>query len=139
MIRRPPRSTLTDTRFAYTTLVRSPAERAVAPDEKGADGGGRGGIVEAGIHAADHQQEDDQHRDDAEARSHELRPVAGAAARPRAGPYRDVDRYGKQEQGNRHAARQQGGHDHGDVVGYEDDGVDAWHHRGRYEDAEDAV
>src|SRR3546814_9724789 len=32
MIRRPPRSTRTDTLFPYTTLFRSPVSRAAAPD-----------------------------------------------------------------------------------------------------------
>src|SRR3546814_7705054 len=36
MIRRPPRSTRTDTRFPYTTLFRSPGERASAACDGGA-------------------------------------------------------------------------------------------------------
>src|SRR3546814_587564 len=46
MIRRPPRSTRTDTLFPYTTLFRSPGEHALQParDETGAQrlGGGLG-------------------------------------------------------------------------------------------------
>src|SRR3546814_12406421 len=36
MIRRPPRSTRTDTLFPYTTLFRSPVWRAKTPDERAA-------------------------------------------------------------------------------------------------------
>src|SRR3546814_14039801 len=50
MIRRPPRSTLTDTLFPYTTLFRSPharryarqdRSRTAAPECRGVDAGGR--------------------------------------------------------------------------------------------------
>src|SRR3546814_13915953 len=37
MIRRPPRSTRTDTLFPYTTLFRSPEAQARAPEEEGGD------------------------------------------------------------------------------------------------------
>src|SRR3546814_11368100 len=46
MIRRPPRSTRTDTLFPYTTLFRSPPERAPSPpvgDHNGAPRACRGG------------------------------------------------------------------------------------------------
>src|SRR3546814_12051910 len=45
MIRRPPRSTRTDTLFPYTTLFRSPRIR---PDEGGRGCGGEGGVRRKG-------------------------------------------------------------------------------------------
>src|SRR3546814_17501144 len=54
MIRRPPRSTRTDTRFPYTTLVRSASWRDVPICD---GGGGNRGLPEAGMeqHRADGQ------------------------------------------------------------------------------------
>src|SRR3546814_8948788 len=42
MIRRPPRSTRTDTLFPYTTLFRSPRRRQLVADTRGARGGRAG-------------------------------------------------------------------------------------------------
>src|SRR3546814_1409184 len=43
MIRRPPRSTRTDTLFPYTTLFRSPGHRLVAGADRRVEGGASGG------------------------------------------------------------------------------------------------
>src|SRR3546814_15333966 len=52
MIRRPPRSTRTDTRFPYTTLFRSLITSATLTDHSGTDNSGDGTSGEAG-HSAD--------------------------------------------------------------------------------------
>src|SRR3546814_8402882 len=49
MIRRPPRSTRTDTLFPYTTLFRSPAPATAAPGAGGGDGHRRPGIAVTGV------------------------------------------------------------------------------------------
>src|SRR3546814_16558358 len=58
MIRRPPRSTRTDTLFPYTTLFRSPEyrlDREILPGARGAPGGATG---EAAAMAADYLEGD---------------------------------------------------------------------------------
>src|SRR3546814_5109261 len=44
MIRRPPRSTRTDTLFPYTTLFRSPSGRRSSPSRRGTRRRSRGGL-----------------------------------------------------------------------------------------------
>src|SRR3546814_11919821 len=52
MIRRPPRSTRTDTLFPYTTLFRSPGILAIAGEERQADRhAGRDKVAETGVAA----------------------------------------------------------------------------------------
>src|SRR3546814_1927419 len=51
MIRRPPRSTRTDTLFPYTTLFRSHRAQDVARTVERADAGAAGGIEEAAVKA----------------------------------------------------------------------------------------
>src|SRR3546814_14489027 len=54
MIRRPPRSTRTDTLFPYTTLFRSGDARRAGGDSRGVDrGAGRGGARGSGRGGAD--------------------------------------------------------------------------------------
>src|SRR3546814_17754854 len=71
MIRRPPRSTRTDTLFPYTTLFRSPARRGDLGGrlpETVRRGGGRGGAGDAPARPPDEAGEErEQHRDDHEA------------------------------------------------------------------------
>src|SRR3546814_15754048 len=68
MIRRPPRSTRTDTLFPYTTLFRSDAETGVADafgehrqhHQSGDDEGAIGNVADLGHPAADRRAEDDE-------------------------------------------------------------------------------
>src|SRR3546814_3103800 len=60
MIRRPPRSTRTDTLFPYTTLFRSVPRRGRRQRQRAAAERQRGVARKAGVHRGDHVAERDQ-------------------------------------------------------------------------------
>src|SRR3546814_7857561 len=89
MIRRPPRSTRTDTLFPYTTLFRSPEyrlDREILPGARGAPGGATG---EAAAMAADYLEGDLR---DADAARHRVVRPEERQDRPRVIPVAEIGR-----------------------------------------------
>src|SRR3546814_10990604 len=102
MIRRPPRSTRTDTLFPYTTLFRSPAGRPDAFRGVPAHIGGKGARADMGAQVPQPGQA-------ADAAAHLGKPVVGIPVRPYgAGPLRHQEARAGQRQAQRSEERRVG-------------------------------